>query len=377
MVSNVVVSAITATTATITWTTASSVSSEVQYGLTTSYGGDESGGTGTSHSATITGRNSNTTYHFRIGDASYGYTGDFTFTTLSMISNVVVSSITATTATITWTTASSVSSDLQYGTTTSYGSSQSGGSGTSHSVTITGLLSNTTYHFRMGRSSYGYSGDLTFTTLGIAISNLVVHYEYSDEIRITWTTSAAGTSIVEYGTTTSYGNTETSSSGTSHSVWLEDLSINVIYHYRVRSVSSSNPSDSVSSADATFWLGPDNIAVSSITASSATITWTTQYDDDSKVRYGLTTSYGENEYGDDDGTSHSVTLTGLSSNTMYHFKVGSNDGYSVDHVFSTLTLSISNVVVSVSPSGSVTITWNTDGPGNSVVDYGQPRRTPI
>jgi chitodextrinase len=70
-----------------------------------------------------------------------------------------------------------------------------------------------------------------------------------------------------------------------------------------------------------------NIAASNITQNSATITWTTNEPADSLVRYGLTTSYTAQSTLDTSLlTSHSITLTGLSANTTYNYRVDSRDG---------------------------------------------------
>ncbi|MFA4829001.1 MAG: DUF1566 domain-containing protein [Thermodesulfovibrionales bacterium] len=85
------------------------------------------------------------------------------------ISNIAISNITTNSATITWTTDQPSDSLIQYGTTTSYGSSITDSTlTTSHSITLTNLTSSTTYHFRVtSTNSYGFSttsGDNTFTT---------------------------------------------------------------------------------------------------------------------------------------------------------------------------------------------------------------------
>lgn len=60
--------------------------------------------------------------------------------------------------------------------------------------------------------------------------------------------------------------------------------------------------------------------------SSAIITWTTDEAATSQVEYGLTTSYGTLTTLDASlVTSHSVSISGLSSNTTYHFRVASAD----------------------------------------------------
>lgn len=78
----------------------------------------------------------------------------------------------------------------------------------------------------------------------------------------------------------------------------------------------------------------------SITASSASITWTTDEASNSVVEYGLTTSYGSTTSNPANVTSHSVGLTSLAANTIYHYRVKSTDAAgntatSGDHSFQT------------------------------------------
>ncbi|MBE3137916.1 MAG: PGF-pre-PGF domain-containing protein [Thermoplasmata archaeon] len=68
---------------------------------------------------------------------------------------------------------------------------------------------------------------------------------------ITWTTDEAANSTVQYGLTTSYGSTSTSSTySTSHSRTLSSLSASTTYHYRVISYDKAGNMDN--SSDATF-----------------------------------------------------------------------------------------------------------------------------
>ena len=83
-----------------------------------------------------------------------------------------------------------------------------------------------------------------------------------------------------------------------------------------------------------------NVQSTSITASSATITWTTDEASNSVVEYGLTTSYGSTGSNAANVTSHSIPLSGLSANTLYHYRVKSTDvagntATSEDHSFQT------------------------------------------
>lgn len=79
-----------------------------------------------------------------------------------------------------------------------------------------------------------------------------------------------------------------------------------------------------------------------ITYNSARITWATDENATSVVHYGLTTGYGSTQSAAGYVTSHSVPLSGLSPNTLYHYKVVSadssgNTSESGDYTFTTLT----------------------------------------
>ena len=68
------------------------------------------------------------------------------------------------------------------------------------------------------------------------------------------------------------------------------------------------------------------VASSGITASNATIVWTTNKQSTSQVEYGTTTAYGSMGSLDTSKvTSHDVTLSGLATTTVYHFRVHSQD----------------------------------------------------
>jgi hypothetical protein len=85
-----------------------------------------------------------------------------------------------------------------------------------------------------------------------------------------------------------------------------------------------------------------NVQVTSILTTSAVVTWTTDEASSSTVNYGLTQSYGSSATGTGGVTSHSVSLTGLSSNTTYHYQVQSTDASSntatdIDRTFQTIS----------------------------------------
>lgn len=83
-----------------------------------------------------------------------------------------------------------------------------------------------------------------------------------------------------------------------------------------------------------------NVLASAITASTATVTWTTDETSNSVVEYGTTTAYGSTTSDPASVTNHSVALASLSQNTLYHYRVKSTDAAgntatSPDHSFQT------------------------------------------
>jgi hypothetical protein len=69
--------------------------------------------------------------------------------------------------------------------------------------------------------------------------------------------------------------------------------------------------------------GSGNLTVTNITTNSATVHWTTNRLTNSLVSYGPTSAYGSSDSNSDYVTVHNISLTGLTPNTTYHFKVTS------------------------------------------------------
>jgi len=182
-ISAVAALSITSTSANITWTTNNAASSQVGYGTTASYGATTALDASmlTVHSVNLSGLSPSTTYHFQAmskdASGSSASSGDLTFTTGTVplptpptLSAVNATNITPTTATITWTTDQASTTQVFYGTNTSYGSNSMLDSTlvTSHTVNLSGLLAGTQYHFKAqsqnATGNTGSSGDITFTT---------------------------------------------------------------------------------------------------------------------------------------------------------------------------------------------------------------------
>jgi hypothetical protein len=153
--------------------------------------------------------------------------------------------------------------------------------------------------------------------------------------------------------------------------------------YNFDVVSSNVNSLSSTSTNSTFQTtgsapGPviTSVSASSITSSTALITWTTDQAATSVVKYGNQTVSDPTLV-----TNHSVSLSGLSPNTLYSYTVTSINAASVSAIssaysFTTATQSAAAPVISfvafwgVTSSG-VTISWSTNVPSNTAVNYGK------
>ncbi len=439
---------VTQSTATISWTTDKPGTSIVEYGATTAYGSTApvppSTQYVTDHLVTITGLASSSTYHFRVSSVNIQGIGpdssgndanpsiDYTFTTATagqtdttppVITNIPgASGVTDTTATITWTTDEPSDSVVQYGLTTSYGSTRTLDTDVvSHSVQLQGLSDDTTYQFRVRSTdiagngpttspNYSFTTDPTPDTTMPVITSAPTATNVTDTTAtIVWTTNEPATSVVEFGETTSY--TRSSFLGsyvTNHSVTLTLLEDATLYHFRVGSTDAAgngprNSTDSTFTTDAT----PDTTApvvispptVTGTTDTTATIVWQTDETGNSQVRYdtiaGSWDTLGTTFTSAAMVTQHSVTLTGLTVNQTYYYRVGSTDtagnapnpAYTTDNNPTNAALSFTTKpdatppVITSAPTvtgvtdSTVTIEWDTNEPSNSQVRYDTVSRT--
>lgn len=234
--------------------------------------------------------------------------------------------------------------------------------GSTYTINITGLSCNTTYHYRAyGANSggNGYGSDSTFTTSACNTPTLTT----STATNITTTTATLNGDITlaglssstirgfNYGPDTNYGDTTVENGTFSTGAYTADitgLTCGTTYHYNAY---ATNGSGTGSSSDDTFTTSdcPDvtspvlSLIASSVSTTSATITWTTDESSSTSISYGSTSSYGTTTTETDTSpmvTSHSVSITGLTCNTTYHYTVISKDlsnntSSDIDHTFTT------------------------------------------
>ncbi len=249
-----------------------------------------------------------------------------------------------------WTTNEPADSQVNYGTTSSYGSSTSVNAAKViyHSQTLTGLQAATVYHFQVisrdAKGNGASSGNQTFTTLAVpdtaapTISSISATPS-STSAAVSWMTNESADSQVAYGTSTAYGllTALDTTLVTSHAAQLAGLLPSTLYHYQVRS--KDGVGNLATSTDQTFTTlaAPDTTApfISSVTvtpsSTSATIAWTTNESSTSKVYYGTVNPVDPNATSTlsvSDGTlvsPHSLNLSALATSTTYYFLVESAD----------------------------------------------------
>jgi len=246
---------------------------------------------------------------------------------------------TETTATIAWSTTEATTHFVEYGTvsgTYTGAIPQSTTAATSHSVTISGLSESTTYYYRvtnLDSTLYASpSAENSFATssyAGIHVTGLSASAAMT-AATLTWTTDVATTHVVEYGTSSgSYAlaTTVSSSAVTAHTAPLSGLTASTTYYYRILNYNTTMPS--TVSAECSFTTtATDTIVVSNLTATATStttvdITWTTNVATTHLIEYGTTSGSYTNStiLSSASATSHSVSLTGLTTMTTYYFRV--------------------------------------------------------
>jgi hypothetical protein len=167
------------------------------------------------------------------------------------------------------------------------------------------------------------------------------------EARVSCWTGRAATNcyvVAEFGPTTSYGTTTTQTpTGPFHRFVFGDLTPGTYYHFRLRATDPTDAGNPTTTQDYGFIQTPGAIpagptvtvgAVSAITATGATINWTTAAGcPNGRVVYG--TSYAAvmvggsptayDEVGTTPRTSHSAALVGLTTVTRYYYRVVQTD----------------------------------------------------
>ena len=351
-----------------------------------------------------------TTYHYRLrldnGDGTY-YGADAVFTTIAgatapTIGGASYGTYGATSAKLNASSVNAGSSAaaivFEYGPTTAYGYQVAYPSAvpastalSTASVTVTGLLPGTIYHFRAGATNSegtGYGPDVIFVTPGVPSVTTGAATGVADVNGVLNGTANANGGVLtlsfEYGTTSAYGSTASpsTSSASGYSIVaptasLADLLAGTTYHYRLKATDGAGVS--YFGADMTFTTGTvatlPTVATGTASAGATTVTLSA-----TNVRsgaapatlswdYGTSTAYGSSFVSSStiaSGVSYSSisvgTFTGLSPGTTYHYRAVIRNAqttvYGADATFTTASFSVSATTMAATRIRSTSATLN-------------------
>jgi phosphodiesterase/alkaline phosphatase D-like protein len=414
-------SAVTTTGATLNGTVNGNGNSSTvtfEYGLTTAYGttvtADQSpvtGSTDTAVSTAISGLTDGITYHYRVAAVNAGgttYGADMIFTagtppptaTTSAASGIGTTSATFN-GTVNANNASTVVT-FEYGETTAYGRTASavqspvaGSTNTTVNVTVSDLLPNETYHFRVRAQSLGgttYGADMAFSTLAApTVSTNAATAVSTSGATLNGTVNANGNSTTvtfEYGLTTAYGTTVTAdqspvtgTTATAVSKAITGLTIDTTYHYRVVGQNAQGTSYGADMIFVTSAPGTPIVTTNAATRvmqDGATLNGTvnaSNADTTVTFEYGLTTAYGttvpavESPVTGTANTPVSAAIGGLTVNTLYHYRaVGVNANGTTNGADIVFTTSTAPVVVTEAATAVGATSATLNGTANANYD---------
>ena len=170
---------------------------------------------------------------------------------------------------------------------------------------------------------------------------------------------------------------------TPHSITLTGLTANTTYYSvsaaGTRLATWPRPRLDVPDAGAGYHGAGDYRGGATPALNSATVTWTTNEAADGQVEYGTAPPGALSTLVTALTTPHSITLTGLTPNTTYDYRVRSRDAagnLGVSAIFSFRTLTpdttppVITAVVATPAANSATVTWTTNEAANGQVEYG-------
>lgn len=254
----------------------------------------------------------------------------------------------------------------------------------SHSVLVNGLSLDTTYYFMALSDWTGtlYNDSIRSYDFSIRISDLSVDHNRTSAI-ISWKTSLESTGEVQFAAcsmanaTAVWAQSGYSSmfdeNGTVHEVVLSSLALDTEYCFRAVStwVVLSDFIDMTDLGNFSTVLRIMDVSYV-LTDTTITITWFTNLDSSSIVRYSIDQSYSSTRTGVC-GTMHTVKLSGLNTDTSYQLRIESGDDYGSSSVTlgakRTRTISVANLEVFENLPSRTIIKWSSSSSANCWLDY--------
>ncbi|MEW6324097.1 MAG: fibronectin type III domain-containing protein, partial [Nitrospirota bacterium] len=306
-----------------------------------------------------------------------------------VISGVTVSNQTAGSATISWTTNEASDTQVEYGTTASYGngSTLNAAMVTSHSVMLSGLSASTTYNYRVrsrdAARNLAMSGNLTFSTLAAADTtppgtpaSLTAAWASGTQINLSWpaVTDTGGSGLASYriercsGSTTCTPAEITSVAGTVTSYSNTGLTT-TIYRYRVRARDGAGNNGGYSpivtvNPDTTAPGTPGSLTATVASSSQINLSWPAVTDTGGTglASYriercsGSTTCTTFAEIASVASATTAYNNTGLTAGTIYRYRVRARDGAGNNGGYSPIATITLDTTAPGTPS-SLTAAW--------------------
>ncbi len=335
-------------------------------------------------------------------------TGKFT-TAATLSSGPTVSSITTKQATISWSTDRASDTKVQYGTTSgSYLASEPSNSKqlTDHTIALTNLSPGTTYYYKAKWTdedgNTGSSSEKSFTTEPApSIKDVSVISASLSTAVIEFTSSGASKVKIYYGETTAFGSIKeisTSTTETTYTAQLEELDDGTKYYYQINTFDSENAEYEGTILDFETLPRPQIATVRiqqvrNTAQPTALISWTTNTPTSSIVTYY---PEGSPDQAKDEVNvnlqedEHRILLRGLQPQTPYVLVVkgrdkAGNEAQSDAQRFTTATDTRPAQITNLKVEGSVqtaaensqesvaqlVVSWTTDEPTTSQVEYGE------
>jgi len=269
---------------------------------------------------------------------------------------------------------------------------------TTHSVLLQQLEPSTKYYIKTLSQNEikitGTSDIVEITTperIPLVIDGLKFQNTTPTGTQVVWRTNKPSTTVMEYGKVPVYGLAKTDKDlNIDHVITLDDLESGSSYHLRVHATDSDGNTTDSDNYIITIPATPtiQAVMISDLKYNSATITWQTNVNTDSQVEFGKSGEGFSSQQGKSDSTTvHSVTLIGLESAVSYQYRVRSQDQFG-NVIFSnnqsfitpadTQAPTLLNTKSEVTTTGSgenikimAIISWETDEPATSQVEYGQ------
>lgn len=283
---------------------------------------------------------------------------------------------------------------------------------TAHTVAVSGLTPGTLHYYRV-RSSDGagnerISGQLNFTTDDSAGSDVtaptisgVTFDANKGSVLVRWTTNEPATAQVAVSTAQGFTTVATTSDArlrTNHTVELPGLSDATFYYMRVEARDGAGNITIDDNGGSFYKFGTlkntnSDIVISGVNVnvneSQTTVTWTTNEDTTGYVEYGFDRSFGE-VYGNETMTrNHSVILPpDILGKVTYTFRVRVRNAQGDEAVSENVAIfvapstkgteladdstapTVSSVATPIITSNSAVITWSTNEPALTQLEYG-------